>query len=72
MTAAEALSRPQMRREIAAKAKADERTVKRVLRGQGNRNSAWERVTESMVALGVDPPPAPRLVSVPPARDGAL
>jgi plasmid stabilization system protein ParE len=52
-------------REIAAKAKADDRTVKRVLRGAGGRNSAWERVVEAMAALGVEQPPAP-------AAEGAL
>ena len=71
MTAADALGRPQVRREIGAKAKADDRTVKRVLRGEGHRNSAWERVTEAMIALGVEQA-SPRLVSVPPAQDGAL
>ena len=53
MTALEALGRAQVRREIAAKAKADDRTVKRVLRGLGPTNSAWERVTEAMALLGV-------------------
>ena len=56
MTTAEALARPQVRREISAKAKADDRTVKRVLRGEGGRNSAWERVVEAMTALGVEHP----------------
>ena len=64
MTAADALDRPQVRREIGAKAKADDRTVKRVLRGGGKRNSAWEGVTEAMASLGVDQAP-PRLVAVP-------
>ena len=70
MTAAEALARPQIRREIAAKAKADDRTVKRVLRGEGTRNSAWERVTEAMAALGVEYAP-PKLAAVPSAKDAA-
>ena len=71
MTAAEALGRAQVRREIAFKAKADDRSVKRVLRGVGKQNSAWERITEVMTALGVERP-APRLVSVPSTKDGAL
>jgi hypothetical protein len=53
VTALEALGRAQVRREIAAKAKADDRTVKRVLRGIGPTNSAWERVTEAMALLGI-------------------
>jgi predicted GIY-YIG superfamily endonuclease len=42
-----------MRREIAGKAKADERTVKRVLCGLGEHNSAWARIAEAMAELGV-------------------
>ena len=62
MTAADALGRPQVRREIGAKAKADDRTVKRVLRGEGPRNGAWERVAEAMEKRGVDlPTDAPAL-----------
>jgi hypothetical protein len=70
VTAAEALTRAQIRREIAAKAKADDRTVKRVLRGEGTRNSAWERVTEAMASLGIDQA-LPKLTSVPSAKDAA-
>ena len=69
MTAAEALVRAQVRRELAARAKADDRTVKRVLQGLGKQNSAWERITEAMAALGVERPAPARLASVPPAKE---
>lgn len=53
MTAAEAFRSSHVRREIATKARADERTVKRVLCGLGEHNSAWARIADAMAELGV-------------------
>jgi hypothetical protein len=52
----EALHSRQRVREIAAKAHADERTVKRVLRGEWKHNNAEERILEAMEELGVRRP----------------
>jgi len=61
-SAFDALQSRQKVREIAAKARADERTVRRVLRGEGPRNAAYERVVEAMAAVSTDPPPPPTFV----------
>ena len=59
-----------MRRRLCAEANADDRTVKRVLRGLGPQNGAWEKITEAMAKLGVDQaPPSPLLASVLPAGE---
>lgn len=66
----EALSSRQRVREIAAKAHADERTVKRVLKGEWKRTNAEERILAAMEELGVSMPLAtvPRIPTpAPPA-----
>lgn len=56
ISAIEALQSRQKVREIAARARADERTVKRVLRGEWKRNSAEERILGAMEELGIRKP----------------
>jgi DNA-binding LacI/PurR family transcriptional regulator len=56
ISAFDALHSRQRVREIAARAHADERTVKRVLRGEWKHNNAEERILAAMEELGVRRP----------------
>lgn len=71
IAAFEALGSRQKIREIAAKARADERTVKRVLRGEWKHNSAEERILMAMGELGIRRPLGIVKVVMPEAKEAA-
>ncbi len=54
---------PQQRRELAATAAIDERTIERAWREPSRiRESTRVRLTRAALALGIEPPPAPAAV----------